>query len=285
MEVSNVEELYDELMNLIVRFADSGVIHGDFNEFNIMLNENERPVIIDFPQMVSTSHPNAQMYFDRDVKCIKEFFKKRFNYESELYPSFTDIERSDNLDAEIECSGFTKQMAKDINVELGIDEHEDEENNSEPEEKHDSGTESDSNEKKEKFQYTLQLAADTYEEDEVTEENGMTVTTHIKETRCETVDEVIEEPESEEVNGEDRIRLDSNSYTDDSDDRFESRSIRSTATTIAPEEIKNRVRKQMMRKEKRIQRRKCVAKGEASAVTRIRRENNDTIKQSKDIWG
>lgn len=61
MEVSNVEALYDELMNLILRFADSGVIHGDFNEFNIMLSEDERPIIIDFPQMMSTAHQNAEM--------------------------------------------------------------------------------------------------------------------------------------------------------------------------------------------------------------------------------
>ncbi|KAF5269929.1 hypothetical protein FQR65_LT05728 [Abscondita terminalis] len=101
LEVENVESLYDELMNLIVRFADSGVIHGDFNEFNIMLTEEERPVIIDFPQMISTLHPNAEMYFNRDVKCIREFFKKRFNYESELFPKFTDIQRCDNLDAEV----------------------------------------------------------------------------------------------------------------------------------------------------------------------------------------
>lgn len=62
MEVGDVEGLYDELMNLVIRFADSGVIHGDFNEFNIMLTEDEKPVIIDFPQMVSTLHPNAEMW-------------------------------------------------------------------------------------------------------------------------------------------------------------------------------------------------------------------------------
>lgn len=61
MHVDNVEALYDELMDLIVRLADSGVIHGDFNEFNILLTEDERPIIIDFPQMVSTLHANAEM--------------------------------------------------------------------------------------------------------------------------------------------------------------------------------------------------------------------------------
>lgn len=48
-------------MNLIVRLGNCGVIHGDFNEFNIMINEEGQPIIIDFPQMVSTSHPNAEL--------------------------------------------------------------------------------------------------------------------------------------------------------------------------------------------------------------------------------
>lgn len=90
-EVANVEELYDELMELIVRFANHGVIHGDFNEFNIMIRDDGKPIIIDFPQMVSIKHQNAEFFFDRDVNCIRTFFKKRFGYESELYPKFTDI--------------------------------------------------------------------------------------------------------------------------------------------------------------------------------------------------
>jgi RIO kinase 2 len=38
-EVKDPAELYSELMNLIVRLARYGLIHGDFNEFNLMLNE------------------------------------------------------------------------------------------------------------------------------------------------------------------------------------------------------------------------------------------------------
>lgn len=61
VSVPDVETLYDDLMNLIIKFGNCGVIHGDFNEFNIMINEEGSPVIIDFPQMVSTSHLNAEM--------------------------------------------------------------------------------------------------------------------------------------------------------------------------------------------------------------------------------
>lgn len=126
MQINNVENLYDELMNLIVRLANAGVIHGDINEFNIILKGDESPVIIDFPQMISTEHSNAEFFFNRDVNCIKDFFRKRFNFESELFPKFSDVQRVDNLDAEVLCSGFTKEMSSCINHELGIDDDEDE---------------------------------------------------------------------------------------------------------------------------------------------------------------
>ena len=46
-------------MNVIVQFAEIGLVHCDFNEFNIMLHSDDTPVIIDFPQMISTTHANA----------------------------------------------------------------------------------------------------------------------------------------------------------------------------------------------------------------------------------
>ena len=79
-----------------------------------MLDDTGTPIVIDFPQMVSTGHPNAKEFFDRDVTCLKDFFRRRFNYESELAPNFEDIVRMDALDAEISASGITKQMEKDI---------------------------------------------------------------------------------------------------------------------------------------------------------------------------
>jgi len=126
-----VEGLYDDLMNLIVKFANHGVIHGDFNEFNILITEKGKPIIIDFPQMVSTTHQDAKMFFDRDVNCIKDFFKRRFAYESVTHPTFEEVEREESLDVEVSASGFTKQMKKDFDVQLGL---EDEEEDAEDEE-------------------------------------------------------------------------------------------------------------------------------------------------------
>lgn len=115
-QIHHVEDpasVYDEAMELIVKLANHGLIHGDFNEFNLILDKDDHITMIDFPQMVSTSHPNAEWYFDRDVKCVRDFFIKRFNYESELYPTFSDIRREDSLDVEVSASGYTKEMQLD----------------------------------------------------------------------------------------------------------------------------------------------------------------------------
>ncbi|KAL9073340.1 MAG: hypothetical protein Q9161_002955 [Pseudevernia consocians] len=153
-EVPNPAGLYAELIDIVLRLASFGLIHGDFNEFNVLIREDEMPavetsadtkteipdskpgitltpVIIDFPQMVSIDHTNAEMYFDRDINCIKRFFERRFNFVSdEPGPLFADAKKlaggpkSKRLDVEVEASGFSKKMAKELEKymqEVGVD--------------------------------------------------------------------------------------------------------------------------------------------------------------------
>ncbi|KAF2747910.1 RIO1-domain-containing protein [Sporormia fimetaria CBS 119925] len=138
-QISNVGDpasLYAELLSLIVRLAQYGLIHGDFNEFNILVEEREDketgdvaliPTIIDFPQMVSIDHANAEYYFDRDVACIKRFFSRRFGFTSdEPGPFFKDSIKTltKRLDVEVEASGFSRKMAKELAAymkEHGVD--------------------------------------------------------------------------------------------------------------------------------------------------------------------
>lgn len=124
-------KLYAELIHMIVRLAQRGLIHGDFNEFNILVKEQMvgdkiklEPVLIDFPQTVSTNHINARMYFDRDVACIKRYFERRFKYTSdEDGPFFADTIKVTNpmsrLDIEVEASGFSKKMGKELDSYVG----------------------------------------------------------------------------------------------------------------------------------------------------------------------
>ena len=47
--LSNPEKVYHELVAQIIRLAEHGLVHGDFNEFNLMINEEEEITVIDFP--------------------------------------------------------------------------------------------------------------------------------------------------------------------------------------------------------------------------------------------
>ena len=109
--------IYSKLMNLLVRFAEHGLIHGDFNEHNLMVSDDGEVTVIDFPQMVSTSHADAQYYFDRDVQCVITWFKKRYRYESEFAPQLDrDTERVVDLDVQVAASGFSREDAQDFDT-------------------------------------------------------------------------------------------------------------------------------------------------------------------------
>ncbi|ODV62646.1 protein kinase RIO2 [Ascoidea rubescens DSM 1968] len=101
----NYKKLYSDLMKFIVKLANYGLIHCDFNEFNIMIrNEedlgkfNEDFVVIDFPQSISIDHVNHEYYFNRDVECIKRFFKRKFNYEPYLNDKYNEEEEENDDD-------------------------------------------------------------------------------------------------------------------------------------------------------------------------------------------
>jgi len=169
-EVADPGKLYSSLMNLIVKLASYGLIHGDFNEFNILIRDNGEAVLIDFPQMVSIDHPNAEFYFNRDVECIRVFFKRRFQYESLLYPKFKlDTERQFDLDVQVAASGFTKKQQQELEVfqeeeqklteELGEDACKDSEEEEESGEEEESEEESEEEDEEEGVQASEEVPA------------------------------------------------------------------------------------------------------------------------------
>lgn len=131
-KVPDAAGLYAELIAIIVKLANLGLIHGDFNEFNIMIKEVEQddgevtllPVVIDFPQMVSIDHANAEYYFDRDVNCIKRYFSRRYGFVSDdSGPHFKDVKKAViaseedlRIDVKVEASGFSKKMSRDLDT-------------------------------------------------------------------------------------------------------------------------------------------------------------------------
>ncbi len=84
-KVKSIEDSYsafNTLIDLLEKFAKNGLVHGDFNEFNLMIDNLGRVFVIDFPQMVSTTHKEAEFFYQRDLNCIKDLFKRRFNFDS-----------------------------------------------------------------------------------------------------------------------------------------------------------------------------------------------------------
>ncbi|XP_013195685.1 uncharacterized protein LOC106138927 [Amyelois transitella] len=302
--VDEPDTLYDELMDLIVRLGNCGVIHGDFNEFNIMINEEGHPIIIDFPQMVSTSHPNAELYFDRDVRCVREFFKKRFGFESETFPKFSDLERDDELDAEVACSGYKR--ARDVDDDLlqemgiGLSVSDDEDEGSDEEDQQMDHT-----------KYTdEELAALRREVEDVIkndEEKVQHITDKTKNLDLEEPPTLVPAPDITSQDHKDEILENDDEQphrTDNKDEHLDPtsqkyrlamiekalsdvRSMRTytSASTIAPEVVKQQVKKNLQIRQKKMERKKAVAKGEASAVTRQRRDNSETIRESHGLWG
>lgn len=146
-EHDNYKLLYSNLMKFIVKLANHGLIHCDFNEFNIMIRDKDqiKPgeldfVVIDFPQCVSIEHVDAKMYFDRDVEGIRAFFEKKFRYAPQhdstmfdtdgygegykfAYPNFKrDVKRIASLDVEVKASGYAKKRTgrEDSDLERAV---------------------------------------------------------------------------------------------------------------------------------------------------------------------
>lgn len=58
--------------------------------------------------MVSTTHKEAEFYYQRDFNCINDLFKKWYGYESNRESKLSLIEVENRLDIEIGASGVTK---------------------------------------------------------------------------------------------------------------------------------------------------------------------------------
>lgn len=87
----DIPELWGKLMELLVKFGQHGLVHGDFNEFNILCYEGTTEVVvIDFPQMVSVDHPNAKEMWERDLHGLAKWFERRWGWvaDENTFPSW-----------------------------------------------------------------------------------------------------------------------------------------------------------------------------------------------------
>lgn len=76
--------LDDILVNVRRAYLDVHIIHGDLSPFNVILKPNQHVLIIDWPQNVSTKHPNAKELLERDLRNVLTFFQRKYGIKNQL---------------------------------------------------------------------------------------------------------------------------------------------------------------------------------------------------------
>ncbi|ETW44688.1 Atypical/RIO/RIO2 protein kinase [Plasmodium falciparum NF135/5.C10] len=109
VKLNNPYKIIDTLFNILVKFAKADIIHGDYNEFNILVDDDENVTIIDFPQIVSLRHVNAKMYFERDINCVINHFFKKYKIKIQEYPLYEDVVLLNKDKLNIDENDVTKQ--------------------------------------------------------------------------------------------------------------------------------------------------------------------------------
>lgn len=74
------DRVYNLMTDFLIKLYSLGYVHGDFNEFNVMVNEDSEIKVIDFPQCLPVHDRKAAEYLKRDYESVNRFFAKKFRY-------------------------------------------------------------------------------------------------------------------------------------------------------------------------------------------------------------
>lgn len=118
---AEIGQLFQKTLDTLVRFAQNGLIHGDYNEFNLMVDSSgTKLTVIDFPQCISSNHPNASAYFNRDVECLYTYFHKLA--EKSLEDNIQNREEGDmKVEKMLDVSSFPMPVLEEIQVIKRLD--------------------------------------------------------------------------------------------------------------------------------------------------------------------
>ena len=90
--IKNPRKIFNRIIKQMKTiFQKVNMIHGDLGEFNIVLDERGNILIIDWLQWVSREHPNSQKMLRRDIENVCNYFKRKFNIESNLEEIINDF--------------------------------------------------------------------------------------------------------------------------------------------------------------------------------------------------
>jgi RIO kinase 1 len=76
VHIENPETAFEVVREYTRRLYDSGLIHGDLSEYNVVVHEGEL-YVIDLGQAVTVHHPNAREFLERDCENVAAFFARQ----------------------------------------------------------------------------------------------------------------------------------------------------------------------------------------------------------------
>jgi len=92
----------------------------------LLENGEPKPIVtlIDFPQMVSTHHPNAKEFFERDLQCLKRFFEKKLKCVPDegwdaIMPKWEDLRPGEHVEDSL---GLVSKVQLRLDQELQLHE-------------------------------------------------------------------------------------------------------------------------------------------------------------------
>lgn len=200
-ELGHPIKVLDRVINLSVQLAENGLVHSDYNQFNLLVSNEEKVYVIDFPQMVSIDHPHAKEFYDRDMTCLVDYFSRKFKVEAEHIPDLNEIQVINKLDEVMKASGYvrsnlTQQEVDDLeNIQQDSEEEDEdtehtmEESLDQQEEEEDEAVDQEEDEEDETVdQQDEEEAVDQQDQDEVVDQDQ-------EEAKCDS-----EEAQKEEKN-------------------------------------------------------------------------------------
>lgn len=124
--LTNIPLLFLQSVQILKRLVYYGLIHCDYNEFNLMISSSSGPssssnlpqsleaesplydhlIMIDFPQIISINHMNASEMFQRDLNGVIRYFTHKLKYSLED----SDGKEEEDCDQHLEAGEVKKKV-------------------------------------------------------------------------------------------------------------------------------------------------------------------------------
>ena len=76
VHIENPRTTYEVVREYTRRLYDTGLVHGDLSEYNIVVHDSQL-WLIDLGQAVTIHHPNSREFLERDCRNVAKFFARQ----------------------------------------------------------------------------------------------------------------------------------------------------------------------------------------------------------------